>query len=55
MAKALGGGLGWAPEDFDTSRPEGHTIRDLEVGEGYVGALAVAAETFTVTVEEWSA
>src|SRR5918998_5964029 len=23
LAKALGGGLGWAPETFDTSRPHG--------------------------------
>jgi 4'-phosphopantetheinyl transferase len=55
LAKAMGGGLGWAPEDFDTSRPEGHVIEDLDVGEGYVGAVAVAGEAFTVSVEEGSA
>lgn len=48
LAKALGGGLGWAPEDFDTSRPDGHVLTDLEPGEGYVGALAVAHERFTL-------
>ena len=46
LAKALGGGLGWAPETFDTSRPDGHTLADLEPGAGYVGALAVAGERF---------
>jgi 4'-phosphopantetheinyl transferase len=55
LAKAIGGGLGWAPEDFDTSAPAGHTLRDLEPGDGYVGALAVAAGAFTLSVEEWSA
>jgi 4'-phosphopantetheinyl transferase len=44
LAKALGGGLGWAPEDFDTSRPGGHVLADLDPGEGYVGAVAVAGE-----------
>jgi 4'-phosphopantetheinyl transferase len=46
LAKAIGGGLGWAPEDFDTSAPDGHVIEDLDVGQGYVGAVAVAAERF---------
>ena len=55
LAKALGGGLGWAPEDFDTSRPDGHVIKDLDLGDGYVGAVAVAAEAFALSVEEWSA
>jgi 4'-phosphopantetheinyl transferase len=49
LAKAIGGGLGWAPEAFDTSRPDGHTLVDLELGEGYVGALAVAGEPPRVT------
>jgi 4'-phosphopantetheinyl transferase len=49
LAKAIGGGLGWAPETFDTSRPDGHVLVDLEVGEGYVGALAVAGELADVT------
>ena len=42
LAKAIGGGLGWAPETFDTSRPDGHVLADLDLGEGYVGAVAVA-------------
>jgi 4'-phosphopantetheinyl transferase len=49
LAKAIGGGLGWAPEKFDTSRPKGHALVDLEVGDGYVGALAVAGELAGVT------
>ncbi len=49
LAKAIGGGLGWAPEKFDTSAPDGHTLVDLELDEGYVGALAVAGEPTTVT------
>jgi 4'-phosphopantetheinyl transferase len=44
LAKAIGGGLGWAPERFDTSRPDGFALIDLELGAGYVGALAVAGE-----------
>ena len=42
----MGGGLGWAPETFDTSCPDGHVLADLEPGAGYVGALAVAGERF---------
>ena len=42
LAKAIGGGLGWAPETFDTSRPDGHVLADLDPGEGYVGAVALA-------------
>ncbi len=49
LAKALGGGLGWAPEEFDTSRPDGFALIDLELDEGYVGALAVAGERCQVT------
>jgi 4'-phosphopantetheinyl transferase len=49
LAKAIGGGLGWAPEAFDTSRPDGHTLVDLELEEGYVGALAVAGRPPRVT------
>ena len=48
LAKAIGGGLGWAPETFDTSRPEGFVLTDLEPGPGYVGALAVAGERVDV-------
>jgi 4'-phosphopantetheinyl transferase len=46
LAKALGGGLGWAPETFDTTRPDGHVLADLDPGDGYVGAVAVAGEAF---------
>jgi len=42
LAKAMGGGLGWAPEAFDTTRLDGYTLVDLELENGYVGALAVA-------------
>ena len=49
LAKAIGGGLGWAPEAFDTSAPDGHALVDLELDEGYVGALAVAGDGTTVT------
>jgi 4'-phosphopantetheinyl transferase len=44
LAKAIGKGLRWRPETFDTSRPDGYALVDLEVDEGYVGALAVAGE-----------
>ncbi|MBE2314559.1 4'-phosphopantetheinyl transferase superfamily protein [Solirubrobacter sp. CPCC 204708] len=43
-AKAIGGGLGWAPERFDTTAVEGYTLTDLELSGGYVGALAVEGE-----------
>jgi 4'-phosphopantetheinyl transferase len=42
MAKAGGGGLGWAPETFDTTAPGPYSLSDLTLGDGYVGALAVA-------------
>ena len=42
LAKAIGGGLGWAPETFDTTRPDGHVLADLDPGEGFVGAVALA-------------
>jgi 4'-phosphopantetheinyl transferase len=41
MAKAGGGGLGWAPETFDTSAPGDVSLSDLRLDDGYVGALAV--------------
>ena len=44
LAKAIGTGLGWAPETFDTSRPEPYTLVDLRLDGGYVGALAVAGD-----------
>jgi 4'-phosphopantetheinyl transferase len=44
LAKAIGTGLGWTPENFDTSRPGGYSIVDLDVDDGYLGALAVAGE-----------
>ena len=50
LAKAIGGGLGWAPEKFDTSRPDGYALIDLELDEGYVGALAVAGDRADVAL-----
>lgn len=41
-AKAMGGGLGWAPETFDTTQIDGYAVADLVLEDGYVGALAVA-------------
>ncbi|WP_053226173.1 4'-phosphopantetheinyl transferase family protein [Solirubrobacter soli] len=41
MAKAGGGGLGWAPETFDTSAPGSFSLSDLRLQDGYVGAVAV--------------
>lgn len=41
MAKAGGGGLGWAPETFDTTAPGDLSLSDLVLDEGYVGAVAV--------------
>jgi 4'-phosphopantetheinyl transferase len=52
LAKALGGGLGWEPEAFDTSRPAGHVLADVDPGRGYVGAVAVAAGAVDVDVHE---
>src|SRR4051794_33714177 len=42
MAKAGGGGLGWAPETFDTTAPGNLSLVDLSLDAGYVGALAIA-------------
>jgi 4'-phosphopantetheinyl transferase len=44
-AKALGGGLGWTPERFDTTRVDGFALADLELDGGYKGALAVAGDS----------
>lgn len=44
-AKALGGGLGWAPERFDTTRCDGYALVDLELDRGYRGALAVEGDS----------
>ena len=41
LAKAGGGGLGWAPETFDTTAPGPSSLSDLLLEPGYVGALAV--------------
>jgi 4'-phosphopantetheinyl transferase len=41
LAKAMGTGLGWAPERFDTSAPAGYWLTDVGVRPGYVAALAV--------------
>ena len=37
----MGGGLGWAPEAFDTTQVVGYALTDLALAGGYVGALAV--------------
>ncbi len=50
LAKAIGGGLQWAPQDFDTTNPGGYTIADLPLGDGYVGALAAAGESVVFTL-----
>jgi 4'-phosphopantetheinyl transferase len=42
LAKAMGTGLGWAPERFDTTAPGDYWLADLPVGDGYVAAVAVA-------------
>jgi 4'-phosphopantetheinyl transferase len=45
LAKALGGGLGWAPETFDTTLPGDFVLSDLLLeDDGYVGAVAVEGE-----------
>jgi 4'-phosphopantetheinyl transferase len=50
LAKAIGGGLNWAPERFDTSAPGAYALTDLDPGAGYVAALAVAGhEPFAVS------
>jgi 4'-phosphopantetheinyl transferase len=41
MAKADGGGLGWAPEAFDTTAPGDLSLSDLALDDGYVGAVAL--------------
>lgn len=49
-AKATGGGLGWAPEAFDTTRADGYALADLELEGGYVGALAVEGDAAAHTL-----
>ena len=44
LAKAIGGGLGWAPERFDTAAPGAYALADVDAGPGYVAALAVAGD-----------
>jgi 4'-phosphopantetheinyl transferase len=44
LAKAIGGGLRWAPERFDTTAPGAYALADVEAGAGYVAALAVAGD-----------
>jgi len=41
LAKARGSGLGWAPERVDTLAAGDAALVDLDVGAGYVAALAV--------------
>jgi 4'-phosphopantetheinyl transferase len=50
MAKAGGGGLGWAPETFDTTAPGEFSLADLALDEGYVGAVAIAGPPAEVTM-----
>ena len=54
LAKAMGGGLQWAPQDFDTTRPDGHAIADLPLADGYVGALAAAGDSAAFTLHRLS-
>ena len=37
---------------FDTTRPGGYALADLELGDGYVAAIAVAAPTAEVALYE---
>src|SRR5262249_36195276 len=41
LAKAIGGGLNWRPEDFDTTAPGDYALKDLDAGPDHVAALAV--------------
>jgi 4'-phosphopantetheinyl transferase len=50
LAKAIGTGLGWTPEAFDTARPEPYALTDLQLSDGYVGAVAAHARELEVTV-----
>ncbi|MDA0161167.1 4'-phosphopantetheinyl transferase superfamily protein [Solirubrobacter ginsenosidimutans] len=50
LAKAGGGGLGWAPESFDTQQPGDFSLSDLLLQDGYVGALALQGATAEVTL-----
>ena len=50
LAKAMGGGLQWKPQDFDTTAPRGHVLADLPLDGGYVGALAVAGDDAAFTL-----
>jgi 4'-phosphopantetheinyl transferase len=50
LAKAIGGGLQWAPQDFDTTRPDGYALTDLPLEDGYVGALAAAGDSVAFTL-----
>jgi 4'-phosphopantetheinyl transferase len=42
LAKAIGRGLNWQPQDFDTTAPGDYAIEDLDAGPEHVAALAVA-------------
>ena len=50
LAKAGGGGLGWAPESFDTQQPGDFSLSDLLLDDGYVGALALHGATPEVSL-----
>jgi len=54
LAKAIGGGLQWAPQDFDTTRPGDYALTDLPLAGGYVGALAAAGESAAFTLHRLS-
>jgi 4'-phosphopantetheinyl transferase len=53
-AKATGGGLGWAPEAFDTTAVRGYALADLALEHGYVGALAVAGADAAHTLRRFA-
>ena len=58
LAKAIGGGLGWAPEEFDTSRPDGFALIDLELEDGGTSARwrwPATAPTWRSTGSSWPA
>jgi 4'-phosphopantetheinyl transferase len=52
LAKAIGGGLQWAPQDFDTSARNGYALTDIPLPGGYVGALAAAGSSAAFTLHQ---
>jgi 4'-phosphopantetheinyl transferase len=51
LGKALGGGLGWRPERFDTTAPGEFWLTDVPVRPGHVAALACAGGPAPVSVQ----